>query len=59
LHVKKGGFGRIFVLVCTATEAAMSGTRKLAAIPVADIVGYSRLAGADARCRGFEGSAAI
>jgi adenylate cyclase len=26
----------------------MSETRKLAAIPVADVVGYSRLAGADA-----------
>jgi adenylate cyclase len=26
----------------------MSGTRKLAAILVADVVGYSRLAGADA-----------
>jgi adenylate cyclase len=36
----------------------MSGTRKLAAILVSDLVGYSRLAGADegrtlARLRGF------
>ena len=39
----------------------MSETRKLAAILVADIVGYSRLAGADeiVPCRGFGGCAAI
>ena len=28
----------------------MSETRKIAAIPVADVVGYSRLAGADEDC---------
>jgi len=36
----------------------MSETRKIAAILVADVVGYTRLAGADegtARCRGSEG----
>ena len=40
----------------------MSETRKIAAILVADVVGYSRLAGADeerARCRGSGVSGAI
>jgi hypothetical protein len=32
---------------------------KIATMLVADIVGYSRLAGADAGCRGFEGCAPI
>src|SRR5271170_3948180 len=45
------------VLVC-GSGAAMTETRKLAAILVADVVGYSRLAGADeertlARLRGL------
>ena len=35
------------VLVSIAAGGAMSETRKLAAILVADVVGYSRLAGAD------------
>ena len=48
-----------FVLGSAAPEGrAMAGTRKIAAILVADIVGYSRLAGADedrtlARLRGL------
>ena len=39
----------------------MSETRKIAAILVADAVGYSRLAGADEdrACHGFGGCAAI
>ena len=38
----------VFVLTCVGTKrAAMSETRKIAAILVADVVGYSRLAGAD------------
>src|SRR5271166_5028182 len=47
------------MLVCaTPEDRAMAGTRKIAAILVADIVGYSRLAGADedrtlARLRGL------
>ncbi len=46
------------VLVCLRPEGAMTETRKLAAILVADVVGYSRLAGADeertlARLRGL------
>jgi adenylate cyclase len=37
-----------FVLFCIEyEERAMAGTRKIAAILVADVVGYSRLAGAD------------
>ena len=36
-----------FVLSCIACEGAMSETRKLAAILCSDVVGYSRLAGAD------------
>src|ERR1700739_3721770 len=36
-----------FVLLCGTREGAMSETRKIAAILVADVVGYSRLAGAD------------
>src|SRR5271167_756156 len=48
LQQETGGFGRVFVLVCAATErAAMSETRKIAAILVADVVGFGRLAGAD------------
>ena len=35
------------MLFCAAREGAMAGTRKIAAILVADVVGYSRLAGAD------------
>ena len=31
-------------------EGAMSETRKIAAILVSDVVGYSRLAGADGFC---------
>jgi adenylate cyclase len=42
------GFDRLFVLCRTMPGGcAMSETRKIAAILVADIVGYSRLAGAD------------
>jgi class 3 adenylate cyclase len=41
-------FGREVVVRCSGPEkGAVSETRKLAAILVADIVGYSRLAGAD------------
>ena len=47
-----------FVLVCLCQRDAMSESRKLAAVLVADVVGYSRLAGADedrtlARLRGL------
>ena len=56
----KGGRVRpVFVLFCAAREGArMCATRKIAAILVADVVGYSRLAGADedrtlARLRGL------
>ena len=47
-----------FVLVSDSRRDAMSETRKLAAILVADVVGYSRLTGADedrtlARLRGL------
>src|SRR6516165_7763329 len=38
---------RQIVLSCRLPEDAMSETRKLAAILVADVVGYSRLAGTD------------
>jgi class 3 adenylate cyclase len=38
--------GLVFVLI-RQPEGAMSETRKLAAILVADVVGYSRLGGAD------------
>jgi class 3 adenylate cyclase len=46
------------VLSCRLPEDAMSESRKLAAILVADVAGYSRLAGADedrtlARLRGL------
>jgi adenylate cyclase len=42
-----GGFETDFVLISMAAEGrAMTETRKLAAILVADVVGYSRLAGA-------------
>jgi adenylate cyclase len=40
-------FSPIIVLFCVAGGAAMNETRKIAAILVADVVGYSRLAGAD------------
>jgi class 3 adenylate cyclase len=56
-----GGFGLAFVLVCQhREETPMSETRKLAAILVADVVGYSRLAAADeertlARLRALRG----
>jgi class 3 adenylate cyclase len=43
-RVSHGGLG---VLDCLSAEGAMSETRKIAAILVADVVGYSRLAGAD------------
>src|SRR5271166_1833470 len=40
--------GLAFVLFCVMPRGcAMGGTRKIAAILVADIVGYSRLAGTD------------
>src|SRR5271168_1576427 len=45
---RRGYFGRVFVLVWTAgSMRAMGETRKLAAIVCSDVVGYSRLAGAD------------
>ena len=44
-----------FVLIFRLPEGAMSGTRKLAAILVADVVGYSRLAGADRASRAPKG----
>jgi hypothetical protein len=37
----------------------VAGTREIAALLLVDILDYSRLAEADARCRGFEGCAAI
>ena len=37
----------VLVLFCAAREGAKVGTRKIAAILVSDVVGYSRLAGAD------------
>src|SRR5271157_2631091 len=40
-------FGALGVLICLSVEGAVSETRKLAAILVSDVVGYSRLAGAD------------
>ena len=43
----RGRAGLAFMLFCAAREGAMAGTRKIAAILVADVVGYSRLAGAD------------
>ena len=54
----RGRAGLAFMLFCAAREGAMAGTRKIAAILVADVVGYSRLAGADedrtlARLRGL------
>jgi hypothetical protein len=36
-----------FVLVCRRPESAVVETRKLAAVLVLDVVGYSRLAGSD------------
>ena len=45
--LKRSYSGRVSVLVSAAGAGAMSETRKLAAILVADVVGYSRLAGAD------------
>src|SRR5271155_3396072 len=42
-----GGSEPGFVIGCGGWRAAMSETRKLAAILVADVVGFSRLAGAD------------
>ena len=39
--------GRSFELVCSKGAGAMVETRKIAAILAADVVGYSRLAGAD------------
>ena len=36
-----------FVLICRRAESAVAETRKLAAILVSDVVGYSRLAGSD------------
>ena len=39
--------GLALVLIRDSRRGAMSETRKLAAILLADIVGYSRLAGAD------------
>src|SRR5574340_1380783 len=42
-----GGSGPVSVLECAPSEGAMSETRKIAAILVADVVGYSRLAAAD------------
>jgi hypothetical protein len=45
---RAGGHDRLVVLLYVVHEGTpMAGTRKLAAILVADIVGYSRLAGAD------------
>ena len=56
--VETGRLGLALVLIRQQPEGAMSETRKLAAILVADVVGYSRLAGADedrtlARLRGL------
>ena len=56
--------GRIqppFVLASDIRRGAMSETRKMAAILVSDVVGYSRLAGADEEraWRGLGHSAAI
>jgi hypothetical protein len=58
---KFGGFGPgLWYKAEIPSMGAMSETRKLAAILVADVVGYSRLAGADiGRWRGSGASAAI
>ena len=42
-----GGIGGFVVLACTAAEDRMTEKRKLAAILAADVVGFSRLTGAD------------
>jgi class 3 adenylate cyclase len=42
-----GGAGWVVVLGFAAAEGPMTETRKLAAILVSDVAGYSRLAGAD------------
>src|ERR1700679_303178 len=41
------GIGRPFVLLCIRVRGTMSETRKIAAILAADVVGFSRLTGAD------------
>ena len=41
------GNGGVVVLGCATAEGTMTEKRKLAAILAADVVGYSRLAGAD------------
>src|ERR1700683_4070690 len=53
-------FGVVFVLASPQATTTMSGSRKLAAILAADVVGYSKLAGADeertlARLRALRG----
>ena len=45
--VASGGAGWVVVLGSPAAEGPMTETRKLAAILVSDVAGYSRLAGAD------------
>ena len=48
LPIETGGWGPVFVLSRASAEGRdMSETRKIAAILVADVVGYSRLVGAD------------
>jgi hypothetical protein len=44
-HVDRSGFGPVFVLGSVATEVRQGETRQIAAILVADVVGYSRFAG--------------
>jgi class 3 adenylate cyclase len=58
--VETGRPGLAFVVMCRQPEGReLSETRKLAAILVADVVGYSRLAGADEDpLRAFEAFAA-
>ena len=47
LAIEGGGSGRVFVLLVIAEHGGMSENRKIAAILAADVVGYSRLTGAD------------
>jgi class 3 adenylate cyclase len=47
LHQTAGGYSSLLCYSACRLRPHMAGTRKIAAILVADIVGYSRLAGAD------------
>src|SRR5271165_2758314 len=47
LFAENGGSGRVIVLFYSCRRGAMTESRKLAAILAADVVGFSRLTGAD------------